>query len=108
MGAVRVRLGSVPMLASHCIVVAHHLLDRIVPQQYPDGVVASKLKDVRVHAPSQDGQAVGMNRGDDITCAAATVSMWRVCALGGALVAAAGLAAWALRRRAGTSEQTSK
>ena len=45
MGAVRVTLGTVPMLTSHCIVVVHHLLDQIVPPSK-----WAKLTDVRVHA----------------------------------------------------------
>jgi len=40
------------MLASHCIVVAHHLLDKIQP---PQGW--SKLDDVRVHADASSDQA---------------------------------------------------
>ena len=48
MGAVRVRLGSVPMLSSHCIVVLHHLLDQISPPKD-----WAKLSDVRVHAIEQ-------------------------------------------------------
>merc|ERR1712086_446602 len=48
MGAVRVRLGCVPMLSSHCIVVLHHLLDQIAPP-----TAWAKLSDVRVHAIEQ-------------------------------------------------------
>lgn len=54
LGAIRVRLGSVPMLASHCIVVAHHLLDRLMPPKASDEAGYSKLKDVRVHATHEE------------------------------------------------------